>query len=126
MVVKKDWGTLRICYVGKFAVQIIDVLPNEALSLQVHLQKDEVYVTFEGTGRLEMGMHGEAVHLLSKGVVVHVPHRTVHRLIAEENGITIVEVSTGQITDVVRLDDRYGRQINRDLDVSHYLKILGK
>jgi mannose-6-phosphate isomerase len=111
--VEKPWGYELIWaeaehYVGK----ILFVKAGESLSLQFHRVKDESWLVQGGRAKLELGSAGNA--MLEEGVVAagscfRFRPGTVHRVTALED-TTIVEVSTPQLDDVVRLEDRYGRE----------------
>jgi D-lyxose ketol-isomerase len=47
--------------------------------------------------------------ILKPGDSYRIQAFTKHRMIAGENGCDIIEVSTPELDDVVRLEDRYGR-----------------
>jgi mannose-6-phosphate isomerase-like protein (cupin superfamily) len=110
--VDKPWGYELIWaetaeYVGK----LLFVKAGQALSLQFHRVKDESWLVQGGRAKLELGSPGEAVlrtEVIGAGAAFHYPPGTVHRITALED-TTIVEVSTPQLDDVVRLEDRYGR-----------------
>jgi mannose-6-phosphate isomerase-like protein (cupin superfamily) len=111
--VEKPWGWELIWahaddYVGK----ILFVKAGESLSLQFHNEKDESWYVQSGRARLELGAVGDTI--LKEGVIVtgdsfHFVPGTVHRVTAFED-TTILEVSTPHLDDVVRLEDRYGRE----------------
>jgi mannose-6-phosphate isomerase len=111
--VDKPWGWELIWaqtegYVGK----LLFVTAGESLSLQFHRVKDEAWYVQSGRARLELGGAGQAVlneEVIGAGACFHFEPGTVHRLTALED-TTIVEVSTPHLDDVVRLDDRYGRE----------------
>ena len=111
--VEKPWGWELIWaetehYVGK----LLFIRAGEALSLQYHEVKDESWLVHEGRARLELGSSGDAVlneAVIGPGEAFHYPPGTVHRVTALEDTM-ILEVSTPHLDDVVRLDDRYGRQ----------------
>ena len=111
--VEKPWGHELIWaetehYVGK----VLFVKAGESLSLQFHRQKYESWLVQEGRARLELGSAGDALldeEVIAPGACFHFHPGTVHRVTALED-TTIVEVSTPQLDDVVRLDDRYGRE----------------
>jgi len=110
--VEKPWGWELIWaeterYVGK----VLFVRAGEALSLQFHRVKDEAWFVQSGRARIELGNSGDAV--LNEEVVAAPAYfrfapGTVHRVTALED-TTIFEVSTPELDDVVRLEDRYGR-----------------
>lgn len=111
--VNKPWGGEEIfaCterYVGK----ILSVKQGHSLSLQYHEVKDETMRILDGRCELHIGQDHDAGELriltLGPGEVCHIPPGTVHRLVALSD-VRIIEVSTPELTDVVRLEDRYGR-----------------
>jgi mannose-6-phosphate isomerase len=111
--VEKPWGWELVWaeadqYVGK----LLFIRAGEALSLQYHEVKDESWLVREGRARLELGEVGGA-DLETAEIVADDAFRfrpgTVHRVTALEDTL-IVEVSTPHLDDVIRVDDRYGRE----------------
>ncbi len=109
--VDKPWGYELIWadaeqYVGK----VLFVHAGQALSLQYHEQKDESWLVQAGRASLELGEVGGELTTteIGAGDAFRYPPGTVHRVTAIED-LTILEVSTPHLDDVVRLDDRYGR-----------------
>jgi mannose-6-phosphate isomerase len=111
--VEKPWGWELVwaetdAYVGK----LLFVRAGEALSLQYHQVKDEAWLVREGIARVELGDRdgGELETLeIREGDALHYPPGTIHRVTAVEDTV-IVEVSTPHLDDVVRVEDRYGRE----------------
>jgi len=111
--VEKPWGSELIWaeteqYVGK----VLFVKAGESLSLQFHREKDESWLVQQGRAKLELGSAGDPVlraEVIAPGASFHFRPGTVHRVTALED-TTILEVSTPQLDDVVRLEDRYGRE----------------
>ena len=111
--VDKPWGYELIwavtdVYVGK----VLFVKAGESLSLQFHRKKDESWLVQSGRAKLELGSAGDAmlkVEVIGPGASFRLTPGTVHRVLAIED-TTIVEVSTPELDDVVRLEDRYGRE----------------
>lgn len=110
--VEKPWGSELIWaetdrYVGK----ILHIKKGHALSLQYHNVKDETVMVLSGKLRFEYYRDGEAPTLvdLAPREPFHVTPRLRHRMIALED-TDVVEVSTTELDDVVRLEDRYGRE----------------
>ncbi len=110
-VVDKPWGHELIWattehYVGK----ILHIKAGEALSLQYHLVKDETLMLLSGRIELVTFVDGEppTSRVLGPREPVHVPPGLRHRMIALDD-TDVLEVSTPELDDVVRLDDRYGR-----------------
>ena len=111
--VDKPWGHELICakterYVGK----TLFLKAGESLSLQFHKVKDEAWYVLSGRAEVELGGPGERMlnsEIVSPGAAFHFPAGTVHRVKAVED-TTILEVSTPELDDIVRLEDRYGRE----------------
>jgi mannose-6-phosphate isomerase len=111
--VEKPWGweliwALTDDYCGK----ILFVKAGESLSLQFHNVKDESWYVLEGRARLELGAAGEGTldrEVIAQGRAFHFRPGTVHRVTSLED-TKILEVSTPHLDDVVRLEDRYGRE----------------
>lgn len=109
--VDKPWGHELIWaktdrYVGK----VLHVKAGEALSLQYHLVKDETIMVLTGRLRFEFFAEGEEPRAqeLAPGEPFHIAPGLRHRMIAIED-TDVVEVSTPELDDVVRIEDRYGR-----------------
>jgi len=112
--VEKPWGhevwwarTER--YVGK----LLHVKKGESLSLQYHRVKDETILVQSGRLLFETRPAGETGDLnrleMGPGDAFHITPGTVHRMTGIED-CDIVEVSTPELEDVVRIEDRYGRE----------------
>jgi mannose-6-phosphate isomerase len=110
--VEKPWGweliwALTDHYCGK----LLFVRAGHSLSLQFHRRKDEAWYVQEGRAELELASAGQAVmasEVIGPGSCFHFPPGTVHRVTAIEDTL-ILEVSTPDLDDVVRLEDKYGR-----------------
>ena len=115
--VEKPWGHELVWaqaenYVGK----LLHVRAGESLSLQFHREKDESWLVQSGRAKLELGSAGDPVlsqEVVGPGACFRFRPGTVHRLMAIDD-TTILEVSTAQLDDVVRLEDRYGREGTSD------------
>jgi mannose-6-phosphate isomerase len=109
--VDKPWGyELRWAATDRYLGKILHVKRGEALSLQYHERKDEWLYVAAGAIEMEVGgPDGKLTrHLMSVGDTVHLAPGTRHRITAIEDA-DIFEVSTPEVEDVVRLEDRYGR-----------------
>jgi mannose-6-phosphate isomerase len=111
----KPWGSELVfaevddAYVGK----VIRVRAGESLSLQYHHEKTETLCVIEGRASIDYGPDQQSLQNLELGVgeAVHFAAGTLHRITAVED-LLLTEVSLakpGWRTDVVRLEDRYGR-----------------
>jgi mannose-6-phosphate isomerase len=108
--VDKPWGyELHWAKTDRYVGKIIHVNRGHALSLQYHNQKDETIYLWSGRLVFEIEVDGQLVSReMRPGDAVHVSPKTVHRMTAVEDS-DIFEVSTPELHDVVRLEDRYGR-----------------
>lgn len=109
--VDKPWGyEIRWAVTERYLGKILHVNRGEALSLQYHEQKDECILVIRGSMDFELDdEQGELrKHRLEVGDTVRIQPGRKHRMTAVED-CDIFEVSTPEIEDVVRLEDRYGR-----------------
>ena len=113
--VDKPWGHEEIFAVveGSYVGKLLTVRAGESLSLQYHQEKDETIALVSGRAELDLGTAADALTAvpMTAGMAVHVPPGLLHRLRALEDSV-FVEASTaapGWREDVVRLEDRYGR-----------------
>lgn len=109
--VEKPWGhEIRWAVTDRYLGKILHIARGEALSLQYHEHKDECLYVFRGELQLELDGEDGVLrsHLLQPGDTVHIRPGRRHRMTAVED-CDVFEVSTPEIEDVVRLEDRYGR-----------------
>ncbi|MES1248138.1 MAG: cupin domain-containing protein [Actinomycetota bacterium] len=111
--VEKPWGWELIWAVAEqYVGKVLFVRAGESLSLQFHNEKDESWYVESGKARLELGEAGQGAlneEIVGAGACFRYRPGTVHRVTALED-TTILEVSTPHFDDVVRLEDRYGRE----------------
>ncbi len=108
--VEKPWGyELHWAVTDRYVGKVLHVRAGHALSLQYHARKEETILLWSGRLRFDIQESGRLVSReMQPGDVQHVPPQTVHRMTALED-CDIFEVSTPDLDDVVRLEDRYGR-----------------
>ena len=120
-IVEKPWGR-EIWYADQaaYAGKVLEVKKGCRLSLQYHERKTETLFLLSGKVRLTLRAlaAGEtpAPSLVTPadqsvwlpGQAIHIPARTLHRFEALEDSV-LLEVSTPELTDVVRLQDDYAR-----------------
>lgn len=108
--VEKPWGHELIWartdrYVGK----ILHIEPGHVLSLQYHNKKDEsIYVL---TGEIVLRLQRDDTLIerrMAQGDAFHIAPKVIHQFEAVA-ATDLLEASTPEIDDVVRLKDRYGR-----------------
>lgn len=110
-IIVKPWGHEQLWALTEhYAGKILNVKGGEALSLQYHRVKDETIMVLTGRLRLEFFVDSEAPQSLElgPGEPFHIQPELRHRMIALVD-TAVLEVSTPQLDDVVRLEDRYGR-----------------
>jgi quercetin dioxygenase-like cupin family protein len=108
--VEKPWGyELHWAKTERYVGKVLHVKAGHALSLQYHNLKDETIYLYSGRMLFEIERNGTLTkEEMQPGDVVHVTPKTVHRMTAIED-CDVLEVSTPELDDVVRLEDRYGR-----------------
>jgi len=110
--VEKPWGWELIwAHSESYAGKVLFVRAGHSLSLQFHNEKDESWYVQSGSAEVQLGDAGEAVlstEIVRPGACFRFRPGTVHRVRALED-TTILEASTPQLDDVVRLEDDYGR-----------------
>jgi len=110
-LVEKPWGyEIRWAITERYMGKILHVRKGEALSLQYHERKDEWLLVTRGSVDVELGIEDGQLKTqrMREGDSVHLAPLTRHRITAVEDA-DIYEVSTPEVEDVVRLEDRYGR-----------------
>jgi mannose-6-phosphate isomerase len=111
--VDKPWGYELIwALTDDYAGKLLFIRAGESLSLQYHRIKDESWYVQSGRMELELAPAADAepaTGVVGPGACFRIPPGTVHRPRAVEDTI-LLEVSTPQLDDVVRLADRYGRE----------------
>ena len=105
-MVPKPWGwEVWWAETDAYAAKILEVMAGHCLSRQYHVRKLESLYIQAGQGRI---LIGDTWQEARPGQVVTLPPGTVHQIEAISD-LTIIEVSTPELEDVVRLEDRYGR-----------------
>ena len=109
--VDKPWGHELIwAHTERYVGKILFVRAGEALSLQYHRTKDETIMVLSGRLAFTSFADGEepVTRELALNEAFHITPGLRHRMVAIDD-TQIVEVSTPELDDVVRLEDRYGR-----------------
>lgn len=110
--VEKPWGhEIHFALVdGKYCGKTLHINSGHALSLQYHEQKEETVSVQSGRLQFEVGPSEDRLESfeLLPGESVHLRPGTRHRMTALEDSV-VLEASTTELDDVVRLEDRYGR-----------------
>jgi mannose-6-phosphate isomerase len=114
-VVDKPWGYELIwAHTPRYVGKILHINKGESLSYQYHRVKDETVRLLSGSLELEVELEGERTKLKFKpGDCLHIVPGMKHRMTGLEH-CDVLEVSTPELDDVVRLEDRYGRADTKD------------
>jgi mannose-6-phosphate isomerase len=112
-LVRKHWGDERwlVGEGGAFGFKVITVRAGKRTSLQYHRVKEEANLVLCGDGVLHVADRAGAKlrrYPLVPGQIAHIRAKTVHRVEAVTD-LVLVEVSTPELDDVVRLEDDLGR-----------------
>ena len=110
--IDKPWGHELIwALTDRYCGKMITIETGRRLSLQFHEQKDEAILVL--SGRLRLFLEDETgtltVRELGAGDAAHVAVGRRHRYEAIER-VELVEVSTPELGDVVRIEDDFGRE----------------
>lgn len=110
--VYRPWGSYDSLDSGeRFQVKRLTIKPGAQLSLQLHHHRAEHWIVVSGTARITCG---EKVFLLEENQSTYIPIGERHRI--ENPGkipLHIIEVQSGSYLgedDIVRFEDRYGRE----------------
>ena len=110
--VEKPWGHELIWVVtDRYVGKVIHINRGRRLSLQYHRQKDESVFVIAGQLRLHLERESGEMGFrdMGPGEFDRVPVGRRHRFEALED-VDLIEVSTPELDDVVRVEDDYGRE----------------
>ncbi len=106
-VVEKPWGRETwLCVEKEYAGKILEIKKGCRTSLQYHNKKKESIYVLSGELKIQYP-NGERI--LKKGESITIKPGDKHRLCAVKD-LVLIEVSTPELDDVVRLEDDYGRK----------------
>lgn len=109
--VDKPWGYEQLwAHTDKYVGKLLYIYAGSKLSEQFHEVKDETIYVLEGILELRLDEDRE-VFYLEPGQSFHIEPGRVHRFVAPKGGVDVVlmEVSTPELDDVVRIRDDYNR-----------------
>jgi mannose-6-phosphate isomerase-like protein (cupin superfamily) len=110
--VEKPWGHELIwAHTDRYVGKILAIEAGKRLSLQLHERKDETILVISGRMRLQQGGPDGLLSATELGPGDHrrIPAGTIHRFEAIER-CELIEVSTPELDDVIRLEDDFGRE----------------
>lgn len=107
---KKPWGNEEVwAKTDKYVGKILVINPGERLSLKYHEKKEETIYVLEGMLQVWTTDDDNVYSLYGSGSTFHVTPNQVHRFGAGDEPVKLIEVSTPELEDVVRLKDDYSR-----------------
>ncbi len=109
--VEKPWGyELWWAMTDKYVGKILHINKGESLSYQYHEVKDETIYLHNGEMLLEIEEVGgnKEETVFKAGSAVRITPLTKHRMTAITD-CDVLEASTPEVEDVIRLEDKYGR-----------------
>jgi mannose-6-phosphate isomerase len=110
--VLKPWGHEDVFALadGLYCGKVLFIKAGRSLSLQFHELKDETIAVYDGQLVLEIGRYLEKLETfhLWPGETVRILPTTLHRMTAMVDS-HVLEASTTELEDVIRLADNYGR-----------------
>ena len=110
--VQKPWGHETIwAHTDRYVGKILHIKAGEALSVQYHERKDETVYQLAGELIYRVALAGEELRdvRLKQGESFRIVPHTIHQMEAVTD-CDVLEASTPELDDVVRLTDRYGRE----------------
>ncbi len=110
VIVQKPWGHEVIwAHTDRYVGKILHINAGHALSCQYHVRKDETISLLSGRMIFRIGEGDAAEEIpLEPGQAYRITPGTVHQMEAVTD-CDVLEASTPDLDDVVRLTDRYGR-----------------
>jgi len=111
MIIDKPWGHEEIIKNnGRYVIKKLYINPKSKLSTQYHEKKIETMLLLEG----ECVLHTQSdsynkLNYMKVDKFYFIPARLTHYLITAESSAVVLEISTPELDDVVRLKDDYGR-----------------
>jgi mannose-6-phosphate isomerase len=111
--ISKPWGWEKLwAHTDKYVGKLLHIKEGRQLSRQYHEYKEETIYVLKGTLTLEIGQGKNMItKKLTPGSIYHIVPGTIHRFCAlkDRPPVELVEVSTPELDDVVRLEDDYNR-----------------
>ena len=102
---ERPWGKFHEYRKG---LKILEVFPNESISLQFHKYREEFWEILEGNPIITIG---ENIVQAKVGDRFIVPAMNLHRINGGNTGTRILEIAMGEFdeNDIVRIEDKYNR-----------------
>lgn len=104
-VIEKKWGKEYLLYTGPYyTMKRLELDKNKFISKQYHNYKHETWHIISGKGYAKVG---EELMEVKPGDTVVIAPKVNHQVMATSNKLIIIEASTSQITDVVRVQEEF-------------------
>lgn len=108
IVQAKPWGAeVWLIFTKRYALKIMYFEKNMKFSLQIHRKKEESWFVRSGHPLIQLGK--KTVKALP-GMVFHCKKQTIHRISAPYDAAEVLEVSSPELHDAIRLADEYKRE----------------
>ena len=109
--VDKPWGHELIwAHTDRYVGKILHITAGHSLSVQYHNVKDETIYLLSGSMKYWVDIDGEVRDVqLKPGDAYRITPGTVHYMEAVTD-CDVLEASTPELDDVIRLKDKYGRE----------------
>lgn len=105
-IVKKPWGReIWLSTEKEYAGKILEIKKGSRTSLHYHRLKKETMFVLEGKLKL---IHPKGEIIVKEGGCIILEPKDIHRIIPLKD-LKIIEISTPELDDVVRIEDDYGR-----------------
>ena len=112
LTINKPWGYEEVfANTEKYIGKILFIKDGHRLSRQFHDQKDESITVLSGVITVEFGEKGDDKLIMEPGYSTRINPGTIHRFCANMGDVKLLEVSTPEMNDVIRLEDDYGRSV---------------
>lgn len=110
-IIPKPWGFEEVwAEHHPYVAKILHIKQGHKLSLQYHRRKMETLRVLSGTLTLTVSNDNEQLILnLEPGETYHIEPGIIHRMAATQGDVAVLETSTSETWDVVRLQDDYNR-----------------
>ncbi len=106
---ERPWGKFeQFCQNEIVTVKILLLNPNQELSLQYHLNRDEFWRIIDGNAIIRIG---DETKIGKKGDEFFIKRETNHQIIAQDKTVSILEIAFGEFNelDIIRISDKYNR-----------------
>ncbi len=109
---QRPWGEFEVLLDAEYCkVKQITVKPYEALSMQYHNQRSEVWTIVQGEANIQID---DTMYNLQKGETINIPLQAKHRVANLSNvNLIFIETQLGSYfgeDDIIRINDKYGRK----------------